>query len=263
MSYIGTHRAKPAAHRRRLPLAAAAYRLLAIALLAGAFVPVALATPAHAQSAESNTSAVAARVVYPRWGEGVIAMTTRTCGTSAPWRSVAAVNRIYGPAFVIYYGRAYTVSCTRPASSTASRSTAPTTASRTYVRPVAGQGTSSCYGWRAWSNSFHQGIDLPRPYRMPIRSIAAGTVVSAGWNGGYGREVVVSHGHGLWSQYAHASAFAVGSGRRVAAGTVIAYVGSTGNSTGNHLHFEIRTGTRQHRINPAPWLRSHGIGMGC
>jgi len=94
-------------------------------------------------------------------------------------------------------------------------------------------------------------------------------VVRAGWNGGYGRELVISHGGKTWSQYAHLSGFAVRVGQRVSAGQTVAYVGNTGHviagprGDGSHLHFEIRRGGIQSRVNPAPWLRSHGVSVGC
>jgi len=252
MSYIGVHRAEPAQPSRlRLPL-------LAAALLFGAFLPVALATPAHAQPVESNTSAAAARVVYPRWGEGVIAMTTRTCGTSAPWRSVAAVNRIYGPAFVIYYGRAYTVSCTRPASSTASRSTAPTATG--WVSPLPGASCSS--GYRTGARPSHNGIDLARPSGTPIRAAHAGRVLIVRWQSGAGWYVALNHGT-YKTVYMHMrSRSFLSVGASVRAGQTIGYVGSTGNSTGPHLHFEVQVApmwTWSSYRSPAPFLRARGV----
>ena len=73
-----------------------------------------------------------------------------------------------------------------------------------------------------------------------MAAAAAGTVIHAGWLGGYGNLVVVDHGNGLSTAYAHNSAFASSVGQAVAAGQVIAYAGSTGNSSGPHVHFEVR-----------------------
>ena len=85
----------------------------------------------------------------------------------------------------------------------------------------------------------HTGIDISAPKGTAIKAAAAGTVVSAGWNNAYGWRIIISHGNGLQTLYAHMSAFAVSEGDSVSAGTTIGYVGSTGNSTGNHLHFSV------------------------
>jgi murein DD-endopeptidase MepM/ murein hydrolase activator NlpD len=86
----------------------------------------------------------------------------------------------------------------------------------------------------------HEGIDIGCAYGAPNRAAAAGTVIYAGWMSGYGNLVVVDHGNGLSTAYAHASSLAVGIGQSVAQGQTVSYVGSTGHSTGPHLHFEVR-----------------------
>jgi murein DD-endopeptidase MepM/ murein hydrolase activator NlpD len=86
----------------------------------------------------------------------------------------------------------------------------------------------------------HEGIDIAASSGTPIRAAAAGTVIHAGWLGGYGNLVVVDHGNGLATAYAHASAILVGVGQQVAQGDTVSLVGSTGHSTGPHLHFEVR-----------------------
>jgi murein DD-endopeptidase MepM/ murein hydrolase activator NlpD len=97
----------------------------------------------------------------------------------------------------------------------------------------------------------HDGIDFPAPLGTPVGAAGVGTVVSAGWNsGGYGNLVIVQHRLGYQTWYAHLSRFAVSSGSRVAGGVRIGYVGSTGHSTGPHLHFEVRLNGVP--INPAP-----------
>jgi murein DD-endopeptidase MepM/ murein hydrolase activator NlpD len=106
-----------------------------------------------------------------------------------------------------------------------------------YIWPVSGPVTST-FGWR-WGR-MHEGIDIAAPTGAPIFSAAAGTVIYAGWLGGYGNLVVVDHGGGVSTAYAHMSSIASGTGQSVAQGQVIGYVGSTGHSTGPHLHFEVR-----------------------
>ena len=86
----------------------------------------------------------------------------------------------------------------------------------------------------------HSGVDLPAAYGSPIRATSDGVVDSAGWRGGYGQAVEIDHGKGVQSRYAHMSRMAVYPGQAVKRGDVIGYVGSTGLSTGPHLHYEIR-----------------------
>jgi len=104
----------------------------------------------------------------------------------------------------------------------------------------------------------HQGIDLSRPSGTPIRAIATGTIVLNQWSNGAGWYVIVDHGSfRTTSMHQRVKSFrAVGS--RVAAGAVIGYVGSTGDSTGPHLHFELRI-EGVGNVDPIPWLRAHGI----
>jgi murein DD-endopeptidase MepM/ murein hydrolase activator NlpD len=96
----------------------------------------------------------------------------------------------------------------------------------------------SGFGMR-WGR-MHEGIDIGCAYGSPNRAAAAGTVIYSGWLGGYGNLVVVDHGNGLSTAYAHASSLLVGVGQHVAQGETVSLVGSTGNSSGPHLHFEVR-----------------------
>lgn len=105
------------------------------------------------------------------------------------------------------------------------------------IWPVSGTVTSS-YGWR-WGR-MHEGLDIAVPSGTPVAAAAPGRVIVAGWTGGYGNLVVIDHGGGLATAYAHNTSVAVGSGSTVSQGQTIAYAGSTGNSTGPHVHFEVR-----------------------
>lgn len=105
------------------------------------------------------------------------------------------------------------------------------------IWPVSGPVTSP-FGYR-WGR-LHAGIDIAAPSGTPIHAAAAGTVVLAGWTGGYGNYTCVDHGGGLATCYAHQSSYAVSSGVQVSQGQVIGYVGNTGHSFGAHLHFEVR-----------------------
>lgn len=103
--------------------------------------------------------------------------------------------------------------------------------------------TNSAYGYRVHpiygTVKFHAGEDIPAGYGAEILAAASGTVVTAGWVSGYGNYTVIDHGGGLMTAYGHQSSFAVSVGDVVTQGQVIGYVGSTGNSTGPHLHFEV------------------------
>ncbi|MGH3036192.1 MAG: murein hydrolase activator EnvC family protein [Gaiellaceae bacterium] len=104
-----------------------------------------------------------------------------------------------------------------------------------FIWPVSGVVTSG-FGYR-WGR-MHEGIDISAPCGTPIRAVAAGTVIFSGWMGGYGNLVVVDHGNGLATAYAHQSAIYASGG--VGQGQTIGAVGTTGSSTGCHLHFEVR-----------------------
>ena len=106
-----------------------------------------------------------------------------------------------------------------------------------FVWPVHGVLTSP-FGWR-WGR-MHEGIDLAVPTGTPVVAAAAGTVIVAGWLGGYGNLVVVDHGNGFSTAYGHNTSVAVGFGQSVAQGQLVAYSGNTGHSTGPHVHFEVR-----------------------
>jgi murein DD-endopeptidase MepM/ murein hydrolase activator NlpD len=106
-----------------------------------------------------------------------------------------------------------------------------------FIWPASGVVTSG-FGWR-WGR-MHEGLDIAASYGAPISAASAGTVIYAGWMGGYGNLVVIDHGGGLATAYGHQSSIAVSSGSQVSQGQTIGYVGSTGHSTGPHLHFEVR-----------------------
>ncbi|MFF3957737.1 peptidoglycan DD-metalloendopeptidase family protein [Streptomyces sp. NPDC001890] len=128
------------------------------------------------------------------------------------------------------------------------------------VAPVAAGIGTPYHQSGSWASGYHTGVDFPVPTGTSIRAVASGTVVSAGWGGAYGYQVVIRHSDGKYSQYAHLSALHVREGRHVSAGQRIARSGSTGNVTGPHLHFEIRTGPGYGSdIDPLAYLRAGGV----
>ena len=130
--------------------------------------------------------------------------------------------------------RAAAVPSPEEGSSTAS---APAPSASGFAWPVSGPVTSG-FGTR-WGR-MHEGVDIAVPSGTPVHAAAAGTVIHAGWLGGYGNLVVVDHGNGVSTAYAHNTSIAVAVGQQVAQGDVLSYSGSTGNSTGPHVHFEVR-----------------------
>ncbi|MGW1025174.1 M23 family metallopeptidase [Streptomyces sp. NPDC002577] len=117
-----------------------------------------------------------------------------------------------------------------------------------------------------WAHK-HSGQDFAVPSGTPVAAASSGTVVKAGSNGAgdgpaYGNAIVIKHGNGTYSQYAHLSKINVRIGQAVKAGQNIALSGNTGNSSGPHLHFEIRTTPNYgSAVNPVTFLRAHGVGV--
>jgi murein DD-endopeptidase MepM/ murein hydrolase activator NlpD len=122
--------------------------------------------------------------------------------------------------------------------------------------PVVGPITSS-FGEREdpfnGEGAFHQGIDISSSFGTPVRATADGVIMTAALGNGYGREVMIDHGNGIRTVYGHLSGFAVSAGEQVKRGQVIGYVGSSGRSTGPHLHYEVRIGNTP--VNPHKYMR--------
>lgn len=129
------------------------------------------------------------------------------------------------------------------------------------VAPVsAAAGTPYHASGSSWSKGYHTGVDFPVPTGTSVKAVGAGTVVSAGWGGSFGYQVVIRHGDGRYTQYAHLSAISVRDGQSVSGGQRIGRSGSTGNSTGPHLHFEVRTGPGFGTdVDPLGYLRAGGV----
>jgi murein DD-endopeptidase MepM/ murein hydrolase activator NlpD len=123
------------------------------------------------------------------------------------------------------------------------------------IWPASGDVTSR-FGWRGspwgWGSDWHPGIDIANDYGTPIVATASGVVIYSSWYSGYGQLVQIDHGNGIVTMYGHCSQIIVNVGDRVKKGDLIAYMGSTGYSTGTHVHYEIRVnGTA---VNPANFL---------
>ncbi len=126
--------------------------------------------------------------------------------------------------------------------------------------PVEGR-ISSEFGWRKdpFNNrqKFHAGVDFAVPMNTPVKSVMDGEVIFSGWQKGYGNIVTVKHADGYTSRYGHNSELTVKAGDKIKAGTVIAKSGSTGRSTGPHLHFEMRKDNRP--VDPVKFLKNKNI----
>lgn len=134
-----------------------------------------------------------------------------------------------------------------------------------YYQPVSGSGAmiwpvngvvTSPFGYRTHPifgrQILHSGVDIGVDYGTPVHAADGGVVVEAGWISGYGYAVVIDHGNGTSSLYGHNESLAVSTGQSVSQGQVIAYAGSTGNSTGPHVHFEVRVGGEP--VDPGAYL---------
>ncbi|MYZ33631.1 peptidoglycan DD-metalloendopeptidase family protein [Streptomyces sp. SID4917] len=136
-------------------------------------------------------------------------------------------------------------------------------ASGSWTLPIDGPaGTPYHQKGPSWSGGYHTGIDFVVSVGTPVKAIGPGKVVSAAPGGAYGNQVVIRHDDGRYSQYAHLSSVQISAGQSVQGGTRIGLSGATGNVTGPHLHFEIRTGPAYGSdISPIPYLRTKGLSI--
>lgn len=130
--------------------------------------------------------------------------------------------------------------------------------------PVAGSYVTTGYksSGSLWSSGSHSGIDFHAASGSSVLAVGAGTVVEAGWGGAYGNNIVLRMTDGTYTQYGHLSSIGVSVGQSVGAGQQIGLSGSTGNSTGPHLHFEARTTPSYGSdMDPVAYLRAHGVNV--
>ncbi|AJE84099.1 secreted peptidase [Streptomyces albus] len=133
-----------------------------------------------------------------------------------------------------------------------------------WVAPVEGYQLSAGFDSAGahWSHR-HTGQDFAVPIGTPVRAAGAGRVVRVSCGGGFGMEIVIAHPNGYFTQYAHLASPAVDQGEQVRAGQRIGQSGTSGNSTGPHLHFEVRlTEEMGSAVDPVPWLAGHGVAVG-
>ncbi|MNR82463.1 Murein DD-endopeptidase MepM [compost metagenome] len=185
-------------------------------------------------------------------GDSLSAIAARTLGNSDRWREIYDLNRdvIGSNPNQIHAGMTLRL----PGGASVSKPPAAPDSGR-WQWPVSGSKTSN-YGNRkhpiTGEHKLHSGMDIGAATGTPVHTVKSGRVTFAGWNGGYGNYVVVDHGGGLQTAYAHLSKINVSNGQNVGARDVVGKVGSTGQSTGPHLHFEVKKNGSF--VDPAAYL---------
>ncbi|MEO3972947.1 M23 family metallopeptidase [Streptomyces sp. CAU 1734] len=129
-----------------------------------------------------------------------------------------------------------------------------------FVLPTSSYTITATFGQSGpmWSSGYHTGLDMAAPTGTPAKAVTSGTIKSAGWHSSYGYNIVLKLSNGTEVMYAHLSSMSVSAGQKVGAGETIGRVGSTGNSSGSHLHLEVKTGGGS-AVDPLSWMRSNGL----
>ncbi|WP_329568582.1 M23 family metallopeptidase [Streptomyces sp. NBC_01361] len=267
----------PAKGKHRRPKSQRFARSIAVAAVGGAALALPLmgaadahaATPAAAHSVAQAVAAPAVAKTYAVKSGDSLSKIADEQNVSGGWKKLYSDNRsvIGGDPSLIHPGLKLTIG--QKAAATATQASAPKAAAATatgsgYGLPVQGASIGTAYktAGAMWSSGYHTGVDFVVPTGTPLKAIAAGTVVSAGLDGAYGNEVVIQHADGKYSQYAHMSSLSVSSGQTVTEGQQIGLSGATGNVTGPHLHFEIRTTPSYGSdVDPVAYLRAHGVSL--
>ncbi|MGV9901231.1 M23 family metallopeptidase [Streptomyces sp. NPDC003388] len=282
MSTKGKHR-RPRTRRftRSIAVAGTGGAALALPLLAAAAAHAATAQPGTgaavlAVKTVQGTAAVqreaGARTYTVRPGD-CLARIADDQRVSGGWQRLYADNRqavgedpaLIHPGLKLSLGKKAAAPATRASTAARTAEAVPAAAPATgYTLPVAVPtvGTGYHVAGSMWSSGYHTGIDFVVPTGTSLKAVGAGTVVSAGWGGAYGNQVVVRLNDGHYAQYAHLSQLSVSAGQTVTAGQQVGLSGATGNVTGPHLHFEIRTTPDYGSdVDPVAYLRSHGVAL--
>jgi murein DD-endopeptidase MepM/ murein hydrolase activator NlpD len=263
----GRHR-KTASRNNRLT------RLYVAAGAGGAALALPLITATHASAATPAKPATAAAAkaaggTYEVVHGDTLASIARTHHVVGGWQQLYAQNKsvIGAHADAIHPGEHLVLTgatVAHPAAKTAVKTVAKTaaTSSTGWMKPVgdAAIGTGYKASGSLWSSGSHTGVDFLVNSGTPVHVVAAGTVVSAGWDGAYGNDVIVKHADGKYTLYGHLSQALVSAGQTVTEGQQIGVSGATGNVTGPHLHFEVRTTPDYGSdIDPVAYMGSHGV----
>ncbi|MFJ4713425.1 LysM peptidoglycan-binding domain-containing M23 family metallopeptidase [Streptomyces sp. NPDC088785] len=242
-----------AKHRR--PKTRRATRAAALTTVSGAALALPLIGATGAQAADS---AGAAPATYTVKSGDTLAKIAQNRHVEGGWKRLYQDNRsvIGADASLIKAGTKLTLGGAGGSATPASATTG-----GGYAMPVEGSaGTPYHANGAMWSSGYHTGTDFVVPTGTPVKAVANGTVVSAGDGGAYGNQIVIENADGYYSQYAHLSSVGVSAGQTVTAGARIGLSGATGNVTGPHLHFEIRTTPNYGSdVDPVAYLRGHGV----
>jgi murein DD-endopeptidase MepM/ murein hydrolase activator NlpD len=216
------------------------------------------AEPAANVAAEAASYTVAS-------GDTLIKIATAQ-GVDGGWQRLYEANRdvIGADPDRIYPGQEFSLAPAGEAAEAPAEAPAEDTSAETatgFTAPVdAAVGTAYGVAGSLWSSGYHTGVDFSVGEGTPVVAVASGQVVSAGDGGAYGNEVVIQHADGQYSQYAHLSSISVSAGQQVGTGDQVGLSGATGNVTGPHLHFEIRTGPDYGSdVDPLAYLRANGV----
>ena len=232
------------------------------------------AAPGHAVTATHSTAVKKAARTYSVVPGDYLSKIAREQKVSGGWHQLYNDNRraVGADPSIIHPGLKLTIGAKAPARTAAPAKPAPekpATPAKSeqssddgYTLPVTGAtiGTPYHANGSMWASGYHTGTDFVVPTGTTVKAIASGTVVTAGWGGSYGNQVVIKHADGKYSQYAHMSQLSVSAGQTVGEGQQIGVSGATGNVTGPHMHFEVRTGPDYGSdIDPMAYLRDHGV----
>ncbi|MGH3312422.1 MAG: M23 family metallopeptidase [Streptomyces sp.] len=254
----GKHRRPRRASRRRAQVAG-------IAGLAAAGVVGSLATPAVADSGTQSTSHETGLTRAVGFGDSLadtVSEQARTQQAEAEQAKAEAIAKKKA-AEAKRKAAAEKAKREREAKEKAARAAARAKL-LAYGAPLEDASVSTSYqsSGGLWSSGGHTGIDFQAAEGTAVKSVAAGEVVEAGFDGSFGNNIVIKHRDGKYTQYAHLSSISVSAGQSVTSGQQIGLSGSTGNTTGPHLHFEARSGPDYGSdMDPVGYLREHGVGL--
>ena len=219
----------------------------------------ALASLTFANPALANSSAAVADVAAPL--RSAQAAKPTTAGDDEFRRLFTSWKSIEGDSAALAINTAAPVAASDVPAASLSAILRPNTVSIPSLMPVAGAKLTSGYGMRnhpvLGGRRQHQGIDLAQPIGTPIRATADGVVGRADWFSSYGLFVSLEHGGSIETRYGHMSRLNVAAGQVVKKGDIIGYVGSTGRSTGPHLHYEVRIAGVA--VNPIPYMQGDSV----
>ncbi|RVU28945.1 LysM peptidoglycan-binding domain-containing protein [Streptomyces antnestii] len=251
----------PAKGKHRRPKSLGLARSIAIVGAGGAVLALPLIGAAGAHAATPAAASATVKTYSVKAGD-TLAKIARDQHLGGGWQKLYSDNRsvIGADPSALKPGLKLTLGAQAAAPKTATKAAASTG----YGLPVQGAAIGTAYKTPGamWSSGYHTGVDFVVPSGTPIKAIAAGTVVSAGLDGAYGNEVVIQHADGKYSQYAHMTSLSVSAGQTVTGGQQIGLSGATGNVTGPHLHFEIRTTPYYGSdVDPVAYLKQHGVSV--